>query len=279
MKKGLFLLFMAISYLGTYSPAMAKDVTIKWDPNLESDVAGYKLYYKASSSTGVFDGAGAVQGKSPVDVRNVTGLTINGLDAGQDYYFKVTAYDAAGNESGFSNMVEASESVAPVVTITAPADNAAVGGTVTVTATASDNKAVTKVEFLVDNKPVFTATTSPFIFSWASTALPAGAHTITAKAYDEAGNIGTNSITVSTVTGKPLPAGGKGDVTGDGQSDIADAVTLLRAVLNPSLQTAAMKSAGDVWPLDASGKPLGNGVLDLNDARAILQRAVGLISW
>ena len=39
------------------------------------------------------------------DVHNVTTYTVTGLTAGQTYYFAATAYDASGNESGYSNPV------------------------------------------------------------------------------------------------------------------------------------------------------------------------------
>ena len=39
------------------------------------------------------------------DVHNVTTHTVTGLTAGQTYYFAATAYDASGNESGYSNPV------------------------------------------------------------------------------------------------------------------------------------------------------------------------------
>jgi fibronectin type 3 domain-containing protein len=34
---------------------------------------------------------------------NTTGYTVSGLALGQTYYFSVTAVDAAGNESAYSN--------------------------------------------------------------------------------------------------------------------------------------------------------------------------------
>ncbi|MEX0621420.1 MAG: Ig-like domain-containing protein [Candidatus Woykebacteria bacterium] len=85
---------------------------------------------------------------------------------------------------------------APTVTITSPANNQIVSGTVTVAATASDDVAVTKVEFLVDNVIKATDTSSPYSFSLNTTSLTNTTHTVTAKAYD-ANSSKSTSITIS----------------------------------------------------------------------------------
>lgn len=71
-----------------------KDVTVSWDANTESDLAGYKVYRGTTSRD--YDQA--------ANVGNVTAHTWLDLPAGT-YYFAVTAYDAAGNESDFSDEV------------------------------------------------------------------------------------------------------------------------------------------------------------------------------
>ena len=76
------------------STALAADVTLAWDPNSETDLAGYKVYYGTAS--GVFG--------APITLGKVTTYTVTGLAPGT-YYFAVTAYNAAGLESGFSNEV------------------------------------------------------------------------------------------------------------------------------------------------------------------------------
>ncbi|MBI5579619.1 MAG: fibronectin type III domain-containing protein, partial [Deltaproteobacteria bacterium] len=77
------------------SNAMAAQVTLAWNPNTESDLAGYRIHYGTAS------GSYTVH----TDVHNVNSHTVTGLTAGQSYYFAATAYDAAGNESGYSNPV------------------------------------------------------------------------------------------------------------------------------------------------------------------------------
>ncbi|HLN60936.1 MAG TPA: Ig-like domain-containing protein, partial [Symbiobacteriaceae bacterium] len=80
------------------------------------------------------------------------------------------------------------DGVAPKVSLTSPKAGAAVGDTVTVTASASDNKGVTWVEFYVDGDLAGTDTLAPWAFSWLTAGLPAGSHTLQAIAYDAAGN-------------------------------------------------------------------------------------------
>jgi len=91
----------------------------------------------------------------------------------------------------------------PTVSITAPLNGATVSGTVSVTATASDNVGVTKVEFYLDGALQSTDTTSPYSWSWDTTSATNASHTLTAKAYDAALNVGTStavSVTVNNST-------------------------------------------------------------------------------
>ena len=70
-------------------------IVISWDPNTEPDLKGYKIYYGTSPG-------GYTQ---IIDVGKKSKYIIRNLQEGIPYYFAVTAYDTAGNESGFSNEV------------------------------------------------------------------------------------------------------------------------------------------------------------------------------
>jgi len=91
------------------------------------------------------------------------------------------------------------DTTAPAVSVTAPTGGSTVSGSVTVTATASDNVGVSKVEFYVNGALQATDTASPYSFSWNTASLSDGSYTLTAKAYDAAGNIGTSSSVSVTV--------------------------------------------------------------------------------
>ncbi|WP_233261427.1 PHB depolymerase family esterase [Vitiosangium sp. GDMCC 1.1324] len=94
-----------------------------------------------------------------------------------------------------------SDTAAPTVSISAPANGASVSGTVKVTANASDNVGVAKVEFSIDNTLVGTDSASPFEYSWNTAAATNGTHTLVARASDAAGNTATSSTVSVTVTG------------------------------------------------------------------------------
>jgi hypothetical protein len=74
--------------------ATAGSVALSWDPNSEPDLAGDRIHY----------GTAAAPFNKLVDVQ-ATGATISNLAKGVTYTFAVTAYNTAGNESGYSEPV------------------------------------------------------------------------------------------------------------------------------------------------------------------------------
>jgi hypothetical protein len=140
-----------------------------------------------------------------------TSYTDAGLPAG-DYYYRVTAEDAAGNVGGASAQAQATvtaDTSAPSVALTAPAGGATLSGTVNVTATASDNVGVSGVQFRLDGADLNTEdTSSPYSTSWSTGAVPNGPHTLTAIARDAVGNRTTATTVNVTVTNTgPDPTG------------------------------------------------------------------------
>ena len=93
----------------------------------------------------------------------------------------------------------------PTVSISSPADGSTVTATVIVSATATDNVAVSRVEFFVDGALRATDTTSPYNYSWDTTALPNGNHNLIARAYDAAGNSRSDSYTIIVNNGDTTP--------------------------------------------------------------------------
>lgn len=80
--------------------ANSAQVTLSWNANTEQSLVGYVIYYGERSD--VYD--------NKIDVGNVTTHVVPGLTEGKQYFYAVTAYDAAHVESSYSN--EAS-SIAP----------------------------------------------------------------------------------------------------------------------------------------------------------------------
>jgi fibronectin type 3 domain-containing protein len=72
---------------------------LSWNASSSSDVVGYRVYWGTGS------GSYAQPHGSGVNTGSATGYTVTGLSVGRTYYFAVTAYDAAGNESAFSGEV------------------------------------------------------------------------------------------------------------------------------------------------------------------------------
>jgi len=114
----------------------------------------------------------------------------------------VTVGGVASNGVGFTVIAD---TTSPVVTITAPANNSTVSGTITLTATATDpDSAVSFVQFQVDGANVGAQlTTAPYSLSLNTATLSNATHSFTAVAQDPSGNVGTSAavtITVSNAT-------------------------------------------------------------------------------
>ena len=98
------------------------------------------------------------------------------------------------------------DSIPPVVTITAPANNATLTNQVTVTATATDNVGVSGVQFRLDGNPLGNVLTAgPYTVTFNSWLHPNGTHTISAVASDWAMNRGTGTINVTIANAGPPP--------------------------------------------------------------------------
>lgn len=66
------------------------EVTLKWTSSVDDSAGGYYIYY--GNRPGEYLGRIALQGKSPIDVGNVTEVTLTGLKNGTIYYFAVATY-------------------------------------------------------------------------------------------------------------------------------------------------------------------------------------------
>jgi hypothetical protein len=97
----------------------------------------------------------------------------------------------------------------PTVAIDSPPSGAPVSGTITVTASASDDVAVAGVQFLVDGEAVGAeATTAPYSVAWDTTTVSDGEHTLTARARDAGDNLSTSAPVRVTVANTAPPPGG-----------------------------------------------------------------------
>jgi IPT/TIG domain-containing protein/fibronectin type III domain protein/thrombospondin type 3 repeat protein len=111
--------FIVLAYA---SHAGAQSVTLAWNPNPESDLAGYRVQY------------GTVSGNpsTTVDVGNVTTRQFTGLQFGVTYYFRVVAYNTSSMVSTPSAEVSFTPVAPSVPTLTSisPTSGPTGGGTV-----------------------------------------------------------------------------------------------------------------------------------------------------
>jgi len=117
------------------------------------------------------------------------------------YTLSAKAFDAAGNEADADSVAVtvAGDTTAPTVTLTAPAGNATASGTVVVSASATDNVQVTRVEIYLDGALVLTSNQNSVSYNWKTAAESNGSHVLSAKAYDAGGNEGRSTEATVTV--------------------------------------------------------------------------------
>lgn len=125
------------------------------------------------------------------------------------------ATDDAGNVTTSAPVsVVVENTPPPTVALSAPSSGATVTGNVTVSATASSGRTITRVEFFADDQRFGESTTAPYSATWNTldATQPAydGTRTLTAKAYDDTGQVTTSaarSVTVANTSGTKYRAG------------------------------------------------------------------------
>jgi hypothetical protein len=91
----ILLLFLLL--FGVASPLYAMDITLRWTPNDEPNVAGYKVFYREDGQSYNYD--------VPYWESTEPECTVYDLDETKTYYFVVRAFDIEGHTSDNSNEV------------------------------------------------------------------------------------------------------------------------------------------------------------------------------
>lgn len=112
---------------------------------------------------------------------------------------RIEALDRAGNSTIRTVVVTLKnpDATPPGVTITAPANAATVAGTISITATATDNLGVQKVRFWVDGTYLSYDMNAPYAKAWNTTSVANSAHTIRVQAVDWLENVSETTIVVN----------------------------------------------------------------------------------
>jgi hypothetical protein len=130
-------------------------------------------------------------------------FAVASLGAGT-YQFKAKAFD---NESGWTEsavvtvVVVVPPNPPPTITLTNPTSGASfmLPATITLAANASDDGAITLVEFFDGPNRIAAVGSTPYEYSWTNPGL--GSHTLTAKATDDKGAVTTSGAVTISVNG------------------------------------------------------------------------------
>jgi len=167
------------------------------------DVSVSDTYGDGVTGWATFDGA--------TNIRNQYGAGTLSVPVGKNYtVWGVAGGGGAGSKSIVISPVAptpppAVDTVAPVVSLTSPANGATVSGLVALTANATDAMSgVARVEFRVDGVLVGTDAAAPYTGLWDSAAALAGNHVVEAKAFDNAGLSAASSVQVSIAPPAPV---------------------------------------------------------------------------
>jgi hypothetical protein len=177
--------------------------------SITSPTAGAILSGSVNVMTSDSDNTGVAQVDLVVDGAKVAtsstapfGFVWNSSASGSgSHALQAIAHDMAGN-LGYSTVVTVSvatvDSLPPTVSITNPANGSVVArnSTASITAAASDNVGVTKVEFYVGGSLVSTSLSVPYTVAWKVPPKNNATYTIKAVAYDAAGNTASATSTV-----------------------------------------------------------------------------------
>ena len=238
-------------------------------PDVQDTVKGYphKVYRDASGRAAVetYSITGMGHG-TPIDPGTATDQC--GTPAAYILDANICSSYFIGQWFGLDN----ADHTAPTVSLTAPTNGATVSGTVTMTASASDDVGVARVEFLVDGAVVATDTAAPWSAAWNSSAATNGGHTLAARAYDAAGNAATSAGVGVTVTGGQAAGLTEHFSDRDGNGDYYDSpgwsTTSWSAVTVDHTGTAGSESA---YGYASSGAGCATGTV-----RQVLSRSVTL---
>lgn len=190
--------------------------------------------------------------------------TVRITNSGTLYY---AAYDKGGNAPAqdpfVTIVVPPNDKVRPTVIISSPATarTYTTPQTITITATATDNIGVERVEFYDSIAFKGADTSQPFTCDWPVAGTDNGAHPWTARVFDTAGNIQTSAVVTLTVSIDGTPP----------------VVTIANPASGAKLTSATVRVSGTAS--DAALPSSGIALVELQVNGAGWQAASGTASW
>ena len=186
----------------TVSVQGQSSVTLAWDPNPGSAIAGYRLY----------DGVASQTYTNVIDTGAATTQAITNLAAGVTYFFAVTAYDTNGLESDYSSEVSYTvpppTNSAPLISLSSPANGALFTAPAAINLAAdvtSNGHTIGQVQFYNGVTLLGAVAAAPYSFAWNN--VSAGTYSLSATAvYDSGATVGSAAANVTVAAGKP-PSG------------------------------------------------------------------------
>jgi hypothetical protein len=171
------------------------------------------------------------------------------------------ARDAAGNRTtsiAFNVTVNNTDLTPPTVSMFAPTGGVTLTGTTVLSASAADNIGVIAVQFMLDGSNLGSVLlAAPYNYTWDTTSVANGLHTLAASARDAAGNETTSTSITVTLDNTQAGACGAGlDPDGDGVCAPADNCP---TVYNPTqANTDGDNEGGDACDITVVSPTNGN---------------------
>ncbi len=221
-------------------------------PAAGSTVAGtVTVSATASDNIGVTSVQFALNGVNLGSADTTAPYSINWSTTGAangTHTLRAVASDAAGNSTTSAARTvtvtnQSADTTNPTVSLSSPAAGATVSGTVTVSATASDNVSVASVQFTLNGVNLGAAdTTVPYSINWSTTGAANGTHTLRAIARDAANNESTSAPSTVNVANQStdlvLPSVGLSSPT---QGANVSGTTTLEATASDNVAVAGVR--------------------------------------
>ncbi|MFZ1757218.1 MAG: fibronectin type III domain-containing protein, partial [Caldilineaceae bacterium] len=183
-------------------------IAMQWKRSPERDVRKYRVNYANQNGTGA--GSDDVQGGE------ITFYTLGGLTPGNTYTMRVQALDFSNNESPLSGSVsctaqQPADTSIPTFTVQQPSATSVYTTTaskITFTGQANDtggnlSRAQVENTTAAASGWDYSLSGSSDSFRVEDVALSKGANSLTVRVYDEAGNVGTRTITINRLGDSP----------------------------------------------------------------------------